>query len=140
MCALVCVYVCVYVCVIFQVDRYLCMRTGVCVWGGVSFDALHERRTPPLVSSQSRHYDHIVSKTHPLTSHPSTPPTPQGVHMLFGATVGEAWAEGEVRESRFVFIGRDLDRKALTDGFNACLITEPLRFEVGTAVRCKVRP
>ena len=59
--------------------------------------------------------------------------------MLFGASMGEPWGPGEARESRFVFIGRDLDRAALTKGFNACVVTEPLRFEVGTAVRCKVR-
>lgn len=59
--------------------------------------------------------------------------------MLFGASMGEPWAnQGEKRESRFVFIGRDLDRQELTEGFNSCLVTEPLRFAEGTAVRCKV--
>ena len=59
--------------------------------------------------------------------------------MLFGASMGEPWAKDEKRESRFVFIGRDLDRQELTKNFNACLVTEPLRFAVGTSVRCKVR-
>jgi len=60
--------------------------------------------------------------------------------MLFGATMGEAWAPHEARESRFVFIGRDLDRQELTDGFHACVVPAdvPLRFAVGTPVRCKV--
>lgn len=33
--------------------------------------------------------------------------------MLFGASMGEPWPQGdkEKRESRFVFIGRDLDRQ-----------------------------
>lgn len=59
--------------------------------------------------------------------------------MLFGASMGDPWGPDEKRESRFVFIGRDLDRAELTKGFNACVVTQPLRFEVGAAVRCKVR-
>ena len=39
--------------------------------------------------------------------------------MLFsGGFVDEKWAEGEKRENRFVFIGKNLDKKALLDGFN----------------------
>ena len=43
----------------------------------------------------------------------------QGVHMLMdGAPMG-AWPEGS-RQSRLVFIGRDLDTMDLEDGFAAC--------------------
>ena len=43
----------------------------------------------------------------------------QGVHMLMdGAPMG-SWPEG-ARQSRIVFIGRDLDKMGLEDGFNAC--------------------
>ena len=43
----------------------------------------------------------------------------QGVHMLMdGAPMG-AWPEGS-RQSRLVFIGRDLDTMGLEDGFAAC--------------------
>ncbi|MEC8585000.1 MAG: GTP-binding protein [Pseudomonadota bacterium] len=43
----------------------------------------------------------------------------QGVHMLMdGAPMG-AWPEGP-RQSRLVFIGRDLDTMGLEDGFAAC--------------------
>ena len=42
----------------------------------------------------------------------------QGVGMLFsGGFVDTEWAEGEKRECRFVFIGRDLDKQKLIDGF-----------------------
>jgi len=44
----------------------------------------------------------------------------QGVHMLMdGAPMG-AWPEG-ARQSRIVFIGRDLETMGLEDGFTACL-------------------
>ena len=59
--------------------------------------------------------------------------------MLFGASLGDPWAKDEARISRFVFIGRNLDRQELTKGFMDCLVTEPLRFEVGQKVVCKVR-
>lgn len=44
----------------------------------------------------------------------------QGVHMLMdGAPMG-AWPEGKPRNSRVVFIGRDLDSMGLKEGFEAC--------------------
>ncbi|WP_313617353.1 GTP-binding protein, partial [Rhizobium sp.] len=33
------------------------------------------------------------------------------------------WKDGEKRESRLVFIGRELDREKLEKSFNACLAT-----------------
>ncbi|MEM6691057.1 MAG: GTP-binding protein [Planctomycetota bacterium] len=44
----------------------------------------------------------------------------QGVHMLFDGRMDRQWREGE-RANSLVFIGRNLDRKALNEGFNACL-------------------
>ena len=46
--------------------------------------------------------------------------------------------QGEKRECRFVFIGRDLDKQALLDGFNACKCSEELRFKVGDTVKARV--
>ena len=51
----------------------------------------------------------------------------QGVHMLMGISssedgVGRGWKEGEERESRVVFIGRNLNREELVEGFEACLV------------------
>ena len=44
----------------------------------------------------------------------------QGVHMLFDGRLDRPW-DGERRHNRLVFIGRRLDRLALTDGFRQCL-------------------
>jgi len=41
----------------------------------------------------------------------------QGVHMLWGGSNTEEWAEGEKRENIGVFIGRNLDREWITTGF-----------------------
>ena len=48
----------------------------------------------------------------------------QGVHLLFEGRPGRAWAEGEERTNRLVFIGRGLDGEKITNGFQACLTTE----------------
>jgi G3E family GTPase len=40
----------------------------------------------------------------------------QGVHMLMGSDLGAPWAEDEVRESKMVFIGKDLPRAVLEKG------------------------
>ncbi len=45
----------------------------------------------------------------------------QGVHMLFDGRRDRPWHVGE-RSNSLIFIGRNLDRKALNAGFNACLI------------------
>jgi len=59
----------------------------------------------------------------------------QGVHMLFTAGFGnQRWGRGEVRECRFVFIGRNLDKEALIEGVQQCKVVEELRFKVGDIV------
>jgi G3E family GTPase len=50
----------------------------------------------------------------------------QGVHMLlqFSSSaegVGQPWQPDEKRVCKLVFIGRNLDRKELNEGFAACL-------------------
>jgi G3E family GTPase len=50
-----------------------------------------------------------------------------GVHMMlqFGSSregMGKPWAAGERRACRAVFIGKDLDRKELTEGFKSCAV------------------
>jgi G3E family GTPase len=44
----------------------------------------------------------------------------QGVHMILDGDLQRDWKAGEKRESRLVFIGRDLDEAALRKGFTAC--------------------
>ncbi|MFT3784251.1 MAG: GTP-binding protein [Nibricoccus sp.] len=44
----------------------------------------------------------------------------QGVHMLFDAKFDREWA-GAARTNTLVFIGKNLDRAALTESFKACL-------------------
>jgi G3E family GTPase len=46
----------------------------------------------------------------------------QGVHMMMGSDAGRAWTGQEVRESKLVFIGRDLPEDALRAGLQACLV------------------
>ena len=46
----------------------------------------------------------------------------QGVHQLMGSDLGPAWAEGEFRQSRMVFIGIDLPRDILEQGLEQCLV------------------
>ena len=63
----------------------------------------------------------------------------QGVHMLFGGDFSDdfLWKEGEERESRFVFIGRNLDHDALQAGLMDCK-AEKLRFRVGDRVYANI--
>jgi G3E family GTPase len=44
----------------------------------------------------------------------------QGVHMILDGDVQQDWKPGEKRQSRVVFIGRDLDEEAIREGFLAC--------------------
>ena len=48
----------------------------------------------------------------------------QGVHMLFDAKFDREWKDGENRTNTLVFIGKKLDRAALTEGFRACLVAD----------------
>ncbi|MFT3812615.1 MAG: GTP-binding protein [Acidovorax sp.] len=45
----------------------------------------------------------------------------QGVHQLMGSDLGPAWAEGEARQSKMVFIGIDLPQDIFRQGLDQCL-------------------
>jgi len=42
--------------------------------------------------------------------------------MLFEGMPDRPWREGEKRTSRMVFIGKDLDREVIEEGFKQCLV------------------
>jgi G3E family GTPase len=46
----------------------------------------------------------------------------QGVHMLMDSSADRLWKADEPRRSEIVFIGRELDRQALTEGLRGCLV------------------
>jgi G3E family GTPase len=45
----------------------------------------------------------------------------QGVHMMLEGDHQRKWKDGERRESRLVFIGRELPEQAIREGFEACI-------------------
>lgn len=47
----------------------------------------------------------------------------QGVHMMLEGDHQRKWKDGEARESRLVFIGRELPQEAIRDGFESCIVT-----------------
>ncbi|WP_075214448.1 CobW family GTP-binding protein [Mongoliimonas terrestris] len=49
----------------------------------------------------------------------------QGVHMLLEGDHQRPWKDGEPRVSRLVFIGRDLPKDVLADGFAKAVVKEP---------------
>jgi len=58
----------------------------------------------------------------------------QGVHMVCDGDFAAEWGDSE-RKSIFCFIGKDLDKMDLKNGFEDCISTETLRFAVGDQVR-----
>jgi len=69
----------------------------------------------------------------------------QAVHMIFNGNFTETWAEDEARDSKLVFIGKNLNKAELKASFEACLANDgnqdkklkQLRFAVGDTVECK---
>ena len=67
-----------------------------------------------------------------------------GVHMLIEGSFAEPWGQDEPRESKLVFIGKDLDGEALNASFDACLASpqnnrskiQKLRFRFRDRVEC----
>ena len=63
----------------------------------------------------------------------------QGVGMLFsGGFDSSKWKKNEKRESRFVFIGKNLDHAFYREAFLCCRVGAQLRFPVGTVVEANV--
>jgi len=63
----------------------------------------------------------------------------QGVGMLFaGGFSDQKWGKDEKRENRFCFIGRDLDKDLLIQGFLRCQCPDELRFKIGDKIMANV--
>lgn len=62
----------------------------------------------------------------------------QGVHMLFtGNFIKNGWKDLKERQTHFCFIGKNIDREYLINGFKNC-IAEKLSYQIGDKVECKV--
>jgi G3E family GTPase len=48
----------------------------------------------------------------------------QGVHMMLEGDHQRKWKDGETRESRVVFIGRELPEEKIRAGFEACIVSK----------------
>ncbi|WP_295752007.1 GTP-binding protein [Undibacterium sp.] len=46
----------------------------------------------------------------------------QGVHQIMGTDVAGKWADGELRESKMVFIGKNLPKDIFIQGLSLCLV------------------
>ncbi|MCU6434993.1 GTP-binding protein [Undibacterium sp. Jales W-56] len=46
----------------------------------------------------------------------------QGVHQIMGTDVGVKWGDDELRESKMVFIGKNLPKEVFIDGLKLCLV------------------
>jgi len=64
----------------------------------------------------------------------------QGVHEIFtgGFSDHHLWDVDETRSCKFVFIGKHLDAKELTEGIMRCKVGAPLRFMVGDLVLANI--
>jgi len=68
----------------------------------------------------------------------------QAVHMIFNGNFQDNWEDDETRESKLVFIGKNLEHDKLRAAFKACAATEEkkkekeaaLRFKMGDKVKC----
>ncbi len=45
----------------------------------------------------------------------------QGVHQLMGSDIVEKWSDDEIRQSKMVFIGKNLPQAAFLEGLTSCL-------------------
>ncbi len=46
----------------------------------------------------------------------------QGVHQIMGTDIGGKWAENEIKESKMVFIGKNLPKEIFIQGLEQCLV------------------
>ena len=61
----------------------------------------------------------------------------QGVHMLMGGTPGKRWEANDTRESKMVFIGRNLPKKIFVEGLGYCVSDDANGKNNGSAVAAR---
>lgn len=59
----------------------------------------------------------------------------QGVHMLMGTDSGSLWKDDEPRESRLVFIGKQLPKDVIVQGLEQCLVPSPKKLKQGAKTK-----
>jgi G3E family GTPase len=66
----------------------------------------------------------------------------QGVHMLLGGSPGKAWLPGEARESKMVFIGRNLPKRIFVEGLAYCVAgaDDKVTTSAAAGIAVNVRP
>eukprot|EP00291_Cryptomonas_curvata_P029809 CAMPEP_0172206754 /NCGR_PEP_ID=MMETSP1050-20130122/33408_1 /TAXON_ID=233186 /ORGANISM="Cryptomonas curvata, Strain CCAP979/52" /LENGTH=111 /DNA_ID=CAMNT_0012885901 /DNA_START=24 /DNA_END=356 /DNA_ORIENTATION=+ len=60
--------------------------------------------------------------------------------MITETALNDPWKEGETRENRFCFIGKNLNRTQLEAALMKCVVPDDtvLRFKVGDTVMCRM--
>ncbi len=85
---------------------------------------VYPERFMPWISDLTQKYGPDILRCKGIVAFPDEPKrfVFQGVHMILDGDVQSPWKEGEPRVSRVVFIGRNLPKDVIHDGFMACAV------------------
>jgi G3E family GTPase len=76
----------------------------------------------PWINDLTQKHGPAILRSKGILSFPGEPKrfVYQGVHMILDGDLQRDWRPGEKRDSKIVFIGRDLPEQEIRDGFMAC--------------------
>jgi G3E family GTPase len=76
----------------------------------------------PWINDLTQKHGPSILRSKGILSFPGEPKrfVYQGVHMILDGDLQRDWKPGEKRDSKIVFIGRDLPEQEIRDGFMAC--------------------